>query len=435
MKVLHLSTFDIAGGAARAAYRIHKGLQNINVDSQMLVRVKHSDDTAVIAPNTNLGKSSARLRANLNSLPLRLYDQTNRNAFSPQWVPDGIASQVAQLNPDLINLHWIGNGYLQLETIAKFNKPIVWTLMDMWPFTGGCHYSQDCDRYTKFCGACPQLHSNKEWDLSRQVWQRKVKAWKDLNLTIVAPTSWLAKCASSSSLFQNLRVEVIPFGLDTQTYKPVDKAVAREILNLPQDKQIVLFGAVEATKDRRKGFHLLQPALQKLGQSEWREKIELVVFGSSQPKNQINLGFKAHYLGRFNDDISLTLVYSAADVMIVPSTQEAFGQTASESLACGTPVVAFDDTGLMDIVEHQQNGYLAKPFEVEDLAQGITWVLEDKQRHQKLCDRAREKAEQEFTLELQAKRYLSLFTEIVNESANLTSGAHYQQAKTYGYSS
>lgn len=410
MNTLVLSTSDIEGGAARAAYRLHQSLRMIGVNSRMLVRSKFSVDRAAIAHKTTL----AKLGSSLDTLPLKLYPNNTRAMFSPQWFPDAIAPKVAQLAPDLISLHWICNGYLQIETIAKFNKPLVWTLHDMWTFTGGCHYSQQCDRYTASCGTCPQLKSNKQQDLSQWVWQRKQKAWKNLNLTLVSPSNWLAQCAKDSSLFKDVRVEVIPHGLDIEKYKPIDRNVARSLLNIPQDKQIVLFGAAGvATDDPRKGFYLLQSALQKLSQSKWQDNIELVVFGATEPEKPLDLGFKTHYLGRLHDDISLALVYSTADVMIVPSIQEAFGQTASESLACGIPVVAFNATGLKDIVEHQQNGYLAKPFEPEDLAQGIAYVLEDKERHQKLCDRAREKAEKEFTLELQAWRYLSLFNEIV----------------------
>jgi glycosyltransferase involved in cell wall biosynthesis len=321
---------------------------------------------------------------------------------------------VQQLAPDLINLHWVCNGYLQIETMAKFNKPLVWTLHDMWPFTGGCHYPQECDRYTDSCGTCPRLKSQQDWDLSHWVWQRKIKAWKSLDLTIVSPSLWLAECARASSLFQDLRIEVIPHGLDTETYRPIERSLARQLLKLPQDKQLVLFGAASgAIGDLRKGFHLLHAALQSLSQSGWQAKIELVVFGASQPEPPVDLGFRAHYLGRFHDDISLALLYAAADVMLVPSMQEAFGQTASESLACGRPVVAFNATGLKDIVEHQQNGYLAKPFEVKDLAQGIAWVLEDGDRHQKLCHHARATAVQEFTQKQQAHRYLSLYRQIL----------------------
>jgi glycosyltransferase involved in cell wall biosynthesis len=414
MKVLNISTFDTSGGAARAAYRLHVGLQNIGVDSKMLVRAKSSDNNAIIVPQSDLEKLFSRFRANLNSLPLYLYPQAHPHTFSAQWFPDGLFPKVSKLNPDIIHLHWISNGFLQIETIANFRKPVVWTLMDMWAFTGGCHYSQECPNYQNTCGTCPQLFSNNDRDLSRKVWQRKAKAWEKVNLTVVAPSSWLAKCARSSSLFKDLRVEVIPFCLDTKIYKPIEKKVARAILNLPQNKKIILFGAISATTDQRKGFRLLQPALQKLSLKEKTENLELLVFGASKPEHPVDLGFSVRYLGNLKDDVSLSLVYSAADVMVVPSTQEAFGQTASESIACGTPVVAFDETGLADIVEHQRNGYLAKPFEIEDLAKGIAWVLENQERHKKLCDRAREKAVQEFPLELQALRYLSLYTELLD---------------------
>jgi glycosyltransferase involved in cell wall biosynthesis len=412
MKPLLISNSDINGGAARATYRLHRGLKNIGVDSQMLVQNKQSDDYTVICPASKLGKGIGKLKPSLDILPLQLYPQRDRSTYSVQWLPDQLTEKVAQINPDVINLHWINGGYLKIETIAKFKKPIIWTLHDMWAFTGGCHYNGDCMNYTNSCGNCPQLHSNKEKDLSRWIWQRKAKAWQDLNLTIVTPSHWLAKCAASSSLLKDMRIEVIPNGLDTKQYKPIQKSVARSILGLPEDKQLVLFGAMSATSNIRKGFNLLKLALQNLSQFGWAERVELVVFGSSQPKNSPELGFKSHYLGKLNDDISLALLYSAADVMIVPSIQEAFGQTASESLACGTPVVTFDITGLKDIIDHQQNGYLARPFDIDDLARGIAWVLEDEERLRKLGVNSREKVEKNFTLEIQANNYLSVYKDI-----------------------
>jgi glycosyltransferase involved in cell wall biosynthesis len=411
MKVLHLSTSDLDGGAARAAYRLHEGLKGVGTDSKMLVRSKTSIDKTVLAEKSMLTK----LGPPATGFPLRLYPKRDRKMFSTQWFPDAIAPKVKQINPDIINLHWICNGFLQIETLAKFNKPLVWTLHDMWSFTGGCHYAGECDQYTNSCGTCPQLQSRKNWDLSHWILQRKNRAWKDCKLTIVSPSNWLAECARSSSLFKNLQVKVIPHGIDLEKYKPIDKQLARKLLNLPQDKQLVLFGTSPGTiGDKRKGFYLLQPALQHLSLSGWKDKLELVVFGGSKPENAFDLGFRTHYLGEFHDDISLALVYASADVMVVPSTQEAFGQTASEALACGTPVVAFASTGLKDIVEHKQNGYLANPFEVEDLAQGISWVLKDSDLLQKLSLDAREKAKQDFSLELQARRYLELYTAILN---------------------
>lgn len=412
MKILHLSTFDSAGGAARGAYRIHQSLKEIGVNSQMLVRGKTSSDPKVLTAPGVLRKLTNRVRADLNRLPLKLYPKTSPSSFSVQWFPDGVASQVERLNPELIHLHWLNGGHLQLDTIARLQQPLVWTLHDMWPFTGGCHYSAGCDRYTKTCGNCPVLESDQTNDLSHWLWQRKVKLWQNLNLTLVASSSWMAKCASASSLFGDKRIEVIPLGLDLTVYKPLEQQVAREAFNLPKDKKLILFGAIDATKDRRKGFHLLQPALQKLSLSLDRNSVELVVFGSSQPEKPLDLGFKTHYLGRLSDDPTLALAYSAADVMVVPSTEEAFGQTASEALACGTPVVGFADTGVMDIVDRQENGYLAQPYEVDDLAYGISWVLD---RAPNLRVDARNKAVARFSLQQQAASYQSLYQSLIDE--------------------
>ncbi|MBR8839337.1 MAG: glycosyltransferase family 4 protein [Stigonema ocellatum SAG 48.90 = DSM 106950] len=413
MKVLHMTTYD-SGGSGRAASRLNQGLQAIGVASQVLVQAKSTDDKTVIAPATKLGKGLAQIKPFLSRLPLSFYPQRDNTPYNICWLPDTVHSQVKQLNPDVINLHWIGDGYLDVKTIAKFNKPIVWTLHDMWAFTGGCHYSQNCNRYIDSCGACPQLHSQKHRDLSRSQWQRKVQAWKGSNLTLVSPSEWLAKCAQTSSVFQHVPLEVIPNGLDLSRYKPVNRQIAREFLNLPQAKQLILFGAERSTLDKRKGFHLLQLTLQNLSRlSSWRDRVELVVFGSSQPDNQIDLGFKSHYLGRLRDDISLSLIYAATDVFIAPSLEDNLPNTVMEAMACGIPCIAFNIGGMPEMIEHQKNGYLAQPYNVDDLVQGIIWILEDEQRHQELSYYARNKVEKEFTLETQARRYLSLFHKIL----------------------
>jgi glycosyltransferase involved in cell wall biosynthesis len=412
MKPLILSTADINGGAARAAYRLHQGLQSIDVSSQMLVQTKTSDDVTVISPRSKIDKGIAKLRLTLDRLPLLAYKKSEREIYSLQWLPERVAAKVAQIDPDVINLHWVCHGFLNIETLTKFTQPIVWTLHDMWAFTGGCHYNQECDRYIDSYGACPQLSSSSNHDLSHWVWQRKAKAWKNINLTIVTPSKWLAKCVSSSSLFKDLRIEVIPNGLDTDRYKPMNRQLARQLLGLPEDKLLVLFGAMNATSDPRKGFHLLQQALLSLSKSEWKEQLSLVVMGASQPSSQLDFGFKTHYLGKLSDDISLALIYAAADVFVAPSIQDNLPNTVMEALSCGTPCVAFNIGGMPDMIEHQRNGYLAQAYKTEDLAQGIAWVLVNLERHSKLCKIAREKAECEFTSAIQAQRYTSIFTEI-----------------------
>jgi glycosyltransferase involved in cell wall biosynthesis len=416
MKVLLINSSDLEGGAARAAYRLHQGLQTIGVSSEMLVQTKLSRDKTVLGPRTRLEQGIAKARLTFDALPLKLYTQRDRAAFSMQWLMETVPAQLATIAPDLVNLHWINDAYVQIESLAKLNRPIVWTLHDMWAFTGGCHYSFACDRYQTACGNCPHLHSQYQWDLSHWNWQRKARAWKHTPITIVALCQWMAASARSSSLFKHSRIETIPNGLNTQLYRPIHRQTARELLHLPLDKQLVLFGAVSATDDPRKGFQLLQPALQSLCGAGWRDRLELVVFGATQPADPPEFGTRVHYLGSFSDDLSLALVYSAADVFVLPSTQENLANTVMEAIACGTPCVTFKIGGLPDMVEHQMNGYLAQPYDVEDLAQGIAWVLQDRDRYQNLSQRARQKAEQEFTQELQARRYQALFAELLDNA-------------------
>lgn len=420
MKSLILSTSDIGGGAARAAYRLHQGLQRANVESHMLVQEKLSSDRRVHAPKTRLAQSLAHTRVAFDALPLKKYPQRESTVFSLQWLPDTTNAKISSIGPDIINLHWVNQGFVRAESIARFRQPVVWTLHDMWAFTGGCHYNQDCDQYLQSCGACPQLNSHKSQDLSRWVWQRKANTWQQANLTIVTLSSWLKHCAQSSALLQNLRIELIPNGIDTEVYKPVNKQFARQLLGLPQDKSIVLFGAVNPTSNQRKGFHLLQPALQELGQSGWSDRLELAIFGASRPENAPDFGLVSHYLGSFHDDLSLSLVYSAADVFVLPSVQDNLPNTVMEAIACGVPCVAFNIGGLPDMIDHQQTGYLGQPYDIADLARGIAWVL-DHSHYEALNHQVRTKAEQEFSLDIQASRYRALYTDLLESNQPVAS--------------
>ncbi|MEQ9553738.1 MAG: glycosyltransferase family 4 protein [Coleofasciculus sp. G3-WIS-01] len=416
MKILLLSTWDKQGGASRAAYLTHQTFNQAGIDSRMVVLEKWSDDQSVVGlqPLKYSQKIIKETRLYLDEIKLKPYYSKNRKRelFSPAISTEPIVPLVKQINPDIINLHWICKGFLNPEILIQFDQPIVWTLHDMWPFTGGCHFSEECFRYQERCGSCPHLGSTQENDLSRKLWLRKKRAWQSLNLTIVAVSHWLANCARQSSLFKGRRIEVIHNAIDTLQFKPIDREIARRILNLPSHKKIILFGAINATGDQRKGFRYLNAAIPKIAESELKENAELVIFGASHSSCNSDLGMKTTYLGTLHDNVTLSLVYSAADVMIVPSTQEAFGQTAAESLACGTPVVCFDTTGLKEVVDHQDNGYRAQCYSVDDLVKGIQWVLKDEDRWHKLSQRAREKIEKEFSMEMQAQTYLQLYQEL-----------------------
>jgi glycosyltransferase involved in cell wall biosynthesis len=309
---------------------------------------------------------------------------------------------------------------LRVETLRRFGRPIVWTLHDSWAFTGGCHVPNDCVRYRESCGRCPVLGSTREADLSRRVWARKRRAWSDLDLTLVAPSRWLADCARSSSLFRDARIEVIPNGLDLKRYKPVDRRFARDVLGLPQDRKLIVFGAKSGSEDRNKGLHLLASALRILKDAGRDHGTELVVFGSTASTTLARAGLKASYQGFLHDEVSLALLYAAADVFVAPSIQENLPYTVMEAMACGTPCVAFRQGGVPDLIEHERTGYLARPFEPEDLAHGIAWVLEDGDRWRALSSRAREKVEQEFELGLVARRYVDLYRDVARGTEDRT---------------
>jgi glycosyltransferase involved in cell wall biosynthesis len=259
------------------------------------------------------------------------------------------------------------------------------------------------------CGDCPALGSHTENDLSRKIWNRKLNTYRKIpNLTIIGLSRWMSDSAKNSSLLKNHRVVNLPNPIDTTVFKPIDRHISRELWNLPQDKKLILFGAMGATSDPRKGFKELSEALRSLSLTD----IEFVIFGSSEPKQSQDFGFPVHYLGSLHDDVSLVALYSAVDVMIVPSLQENLSNAIMESLACGTPVVGFDIGGNSDMVEHKINGYLAQPLDTADLAYGIEWILEAPD-YNALCQNSREKVLKEFDSIVVADEYIKLAQEIL----------------------
>ncbi|HYA12950.1 MAG TPA: glycosyltransferase family 4 protein [Syntrophales bacterium] len=413
MKVLLLNAWDTSGGAARAAVRLLRGLRADEIQAQMLVKKKNNDDPAILGPRTKLDKAMSYIRPSLENRRVHKLPGWNGLTFSPALFPDRLFHQVSELSPDIIHMHWMGDGFLRVETLPRFNCPLVWTLHDSWVFTGGCHIPLDCTRYRQSCGACPTLGSNLEHDLSRNIWSRKRKSWGALNLTLIAPSHWMADCARSSSLFHNARIVVIPNALDLHVYKPLDKFLAREALGLPKDKKLILFGAKSAIHDKNKGFHLLAGALRILAKSNSNADIELVVFGISETNQELTTGIKTHKLGWFHDDMSLAILYAAADVFVLPSISENLSYTVMEAMACGTPCVAFRQGGVPDLIDHEQNGYLAPPYDTSGLANGIAWILEDKERLGNLSMQARQKVERECAMDKITQRHVSLYKELL----------------------
>lgn len=389
--IFHISS-DVIGGAARAAYRLHRALcAENNYESRMIVRSKTNDDWRITSPIGKLGQAIPNLRPLLDGLPSKLQRKTNHIPHSVSWLSAITAKSINDLDADLIHIHWACAGFLSIEQMARITKPIVWTLHDMWGFCGAEHLAADSPDARWRLGYektnSDPLHGGI--DIDRWVWLRKKKAWQR-PMHIITPSRWLADCARSSALMHDWDITVIPNALDVNIYKPISKTLAREILCLPLDAKLVLFGAIRGTQSPHKGWDLLLPALAHI--SECIPNVHGIIFGQGEPDSPPLLGMPLHWFGHLHDDATLALLYSAADVMVVPSRQEAFGQTGSEAQACGCPVVAFNATGLLDVVEHGQTGYLATPYSSDDLAKGIEWVLEDDVRHTRLSIQARQRA-------------------------------------------
>jgi glycosyltransferase involved in cell wall biosynthesis len=417
LRVVHIATTDIGGGAAIASYRLHQGLVRLGVDSQMIVAQKLTDDPAVHGASTLTKKLWSRVAHQIDQIPRRFLKTTNASLLSPSWIGSDAVKRALALNPDVVNLHWVQNGFVNPASLRLLQGiPTVWTLHDMWTFCGAEHYVGNDTRYMQGYTAQNRPSGESGFDVNRWTWKRKMRIIPALKrFTVVTDSHWLGECATKSAMLREKRVVPINYGLDTDVFKPIPKDVARHILNISQDKKVVLFGAINASGDMRKGIDLLAAALQHYSQEAKAHNVECYVFGASAPPPQpLDFGFPTRYLGSMTDNVALAVLYSAADVMIVPSREEAFGQTALEALSCGTPAVAFRVGGLVDTIRHKENGYLAEPFQIEDLARGIGFVLEDTTRHVELSYNARKTALDGFTLEHQARQYLEVYSELLS---------------------
>lgn len=414
--VLYLNPIVEFGGAPKAAYRIHQGLCSIGVNSKMLVLESN------LSPMENIENEIYIMRPVLGEIfgyhndtkCLEEYPQRDLtpHMFSPAITGVSIDRYIEAFNPKIIQLHWVNAGLVKIEDLGNIKRKIVWRLPDCWAFTGGCFYSGDCKRYITGCGKCPKLGSDNEKDLSHTTWKRKEEAWKKMDMTIVVPTSWMKKMVKSSTLLKDKDVYVIPNGLNRNRFYPIAKETARKVLKIPLNKKVILYGATNALNDPRKGFELLLQALQCLSE-KYKDKYYFVIFGSDPQKIALNI--PTLFLGYIHDHHTLQSAYSAADVMVVPSLEEAFGQTVTEAMACATPVVSFLETGPEDMINHKQNGYLAQYANSIDLACGIEWVLSDDQRTKTLSNNARHKVETTYDIKIIAKQYQDLYDQILNK--------------------
>jgi len=411
VKVLHIVAGNLSGGAARGAYWLHKALVEFGIESKIWTNSKDTfSDERVYSILKNKKENLLNFfRNQIDSNIQIFYPNRKRVIFSTGIIGVDFTKSELYKQSDIIHLHWINAGLVNIKHLKKIDKPIVWTMRDMWPMTGGCHYAMNCKNYKNGCGLCMQLNSKGKYDLSRFILNRKKKYFQK-DIKIVGISKWLSDKAKESELFREFDVQTIHNNIDTEEFLPIEKKVAKKILGIITNKKIILCGATNIF-DFYKGFSKFIDAINLFD----RKKYYLCFFGKfdKETKKLIdNLGFEYKSFGYIYDNISLRLVYSGSDVFLAPSIMDAFGKTLAESMSCGTPVVCFDATGPKDIVDNKVNGYLAKSFDTSDLAKGIEWVL-NAPNYDELCKNAREKVVREFDSKVVAGKYIRLYEEIL----------------------
>ena len=420
MKIIQVSNSDIQGGAARAAYRLHRGLIAIQQDSQMLVLDQRSpDETVLQLENFPTDPHSTSL-----SILQKRYVNQNRTllsntSFSLPYPGVDLTHYLA--NTDIINLHWVA--YFQSPVTLHHlltHKPVVWTLHDMWAFTGGCHYSAGCTQYQQNCAACPQLQADP-YGLTAAVLQDRLDFLSDTPLVIVTPSQWLANCTKQSRVLKNQRIEVIPYSLETDIFSPLDRAEAKQELGLERRAIALLIGA-DNGNEHRKGFTELLQALHICRQNSQfqallaAQKFQLWCFGI--PNDQLTeLDLPLHSFGRIDSDHQLRQIYAAADLFVLPSLEDNFPNTMLEAMSCGTPVVAFEVGGIPDVVKNGVTGWTVPLGDIAAMAGAILdCIFSDDLREQR-GQASRQIMTEQYGLTVQAQRYLELYEDLIQNAS------------------
>lgn len=366
--------------AGSSALRLHAAFENSNIKSKI---ISLHDDTYRKEGISYLGKKSklvAMFDGKIQSYLTRDIIKQFGN-FSFPIFGTNIAYRKEIENADIVYFHWILGGFLNLsgiEEIFKLNKPVIIIMHDMWWITGGCHYSFTCEKYFSSCNNCQMFINQRKNDLSAKEFNKKIKLYiKFENIYFVSPSRWLYDCAKKSKLIKNKPIFYIPNAIDNRLFKPFEKSIAKSILNISEKETVIAFGAVKIDNPY-KGWQYLQSALENLKKTWALENISVLIFGSGFNETIANeIPFKTTFLGRLNDDYSINLAYNAADVFVVPSLADNQPTTVMESMCCGTPVVGFNVGGIPDMIQHKENGYLAKYKDSEDLASGIKFCIEN----------------------------------------------------------
>jgi len=413
MKVLHLNYHEKSGGAAIAVNRIHNALLNSNVDSLMLVQNKSSDSQKIIP----LDKSIDIFLDKLNLFFQRKLHKFNANdnkykiSKSYNLLPTYKMGIIKKINPDIINLHWIGNNFISFKEISKIKKPIVWTLHDMWPYCGSEHYSFE-DRYIQGYKKTNYLNKKKMFsiDLDKIVWEQK-KKYLNNNINFVTTSTWQENNLKKSHLFKNYNFKKIFYPLNIKSWIKKDKIDLKKKFNIPPNKKVLLFIS-EKIDNPIKGFQIIKEILRNMN----NDNFFLLILGRSKKKFVKDVYIDYKFIEQTEGNTELLIdIYSVADLLLAPSQLESFGIVAQEAAACSLPTIAFSNTGFEDTIVHKKNGYIAREKNLEDFTHGIKWCL-DKNNHYKISNAGRNIIDLKFNEKNIANDYVSYYKELIDKS-------------------
>lgn len=410
MKILIINTAENKGGAAVACNRLHEALVSNGYDSKMLVRQKSNADSHVFEFTNSPFRKKINLFFFFIELFILKFFKKKEFDFSLPWFGPALHKHSLVKDADIIHLHWVQNSFVSMRCLKKLqelNKPIIWTLHDMWAFTGGCHYNNDCRKFETSCEQCPQLKNTSIADFSRSTFKSKREIFTS-KLNIVTPSKWLAEEVKISSLLKSNPIQVIPYNINFDVFGQMNKVEAKKQFGISAEKKIILFVSMNI-EDQRKGFEYFKQAILELENTvpNWTDTHEILAIGRNSDIKHFNTTI--HYTGRLSDVKLISMAYSAADVFVAPSKQDNLPNTVIESMACGTPVVAFNIGGMPDMIKHQETGYLANPFNIVELGNGITYCLRNN-----LTEKSREWALSKFQGSEIVKSYVNLYTELLN---------------------
>ena len=417
MRILLLNTSDRTGGAAVAANRLLKALQKRGIIVNMLVRDKETQDISIVSINISVIKKLInRIRFIWERLVIFLCNHfSKKNLFQVSIANTGtnISNHPLVQQADVIHIHWINQGMLSLSDIKRLidlGKPVVWTLHDMWPATGGCHYVALCNQYKSGCTQCPMMKRPFFWNLMRTVYLYKNTIGLE-KITFVGCSRWITEMCKQSQLLRNASFYSIPNPIDTALFKPYNKQIVRDKYNLPIQKKLVLFAAAKVS-DSRKGLTYLIKACHLL--AEQNSNIEVLLMGNKADAIQHQLPVPSHLLGYVSSLEQIAEIYSLSDVFVISSLEDNLPNTIMEAMACGTPCVGFQTGGIPEMIDHLQNGYVARYKDAEDLAQGIIWVL-DHPHPQQLSEACVEKVKTHYSEEVIARKYIDLYRTLMDK--------------------